>query len=110
MMNFRSVFVITLICLLAFCVASPGRNAKIRAERKKQEQQNSIIGEQQQEEVKYKGKIELDNGIGEQAFLAGALSRYDYKTEKQTYIFIVNEISKKGLVRQSACRVATKAI
>ena len=108
-MRYRLIFTVTLICLIAFSMALPGRDAKLRAERRRQrELQKQREREQTMTPViPFAFNDPSEAGDATWAFFSGAFSRYDYRSKKETYLFIVNELNQNGLVRQSMCRVAT---
>lgn len=127
-MHLRSVLVITLVCFLAFSLALPGRNAKLRKERKLQqlqrepeqvqEQKQHFVEqpvEEQQEQypdasevTKYTVEVTQDRGTANKAYLLGVLMRYNWNSNLQTFMPLIAEFRDNNPVRLSVCRLATR--
>ena len=95
-------------------MASPGRNANIRAERKEAErkaretQKAQETGQAVKMRSSFKYSFEEYRGPADSAFIGAAFTRYIFNSEKQIYIFLIDEMKNDKCVRQSACRMATK--
>ena len=91
-------------------MAIPGRSAKIKKERKRLQE------EQERKQSHFRKIIQTQNllsykprGGANIAALARAFSRYNFKSGKQTYLFVINECNTEEeiVVRRSACRIAS---
>ena len=102
-MMLRSIFIIGLVCFLSLTLALPGKNARLREQRRKQREQAEQNSIGLQIEVK---SVPIE--AADSAYLAGVLARFEYEKGRQTYLAIVQEYKGNKLIRQSACRIATK--
>ena len=111
-MKLHSALLICLTCLLTFSMASPGRNARIRKERKEQRlqeaEQEPQLNSDNLRSTEYKVDVTPLRGKANQAGITGVLARYDWNNNLQSYYMVVAEARNDDHVRLSACRLATR--
>ena len=103
-MRFQSVILLLLVCLLTFSMAIPGKQSKLREERRKQKAAASAINQAIND---YTFIVRQEPGKATTAYLSAMLSRYVWQTNKQVYLQIITEYNSREMVRKTVCRVAT---
>lgn len=106
----RAVFLISFSWILTACLAfpgpqqpSPGLNGQGEYDVRPVAEQGANPGTQDLSGVS-SGQTGLEANRAE---VAGILARFIFLSQKQTYLFVVNEYSGEEVIRQSACRIAT---